>query len=75
MREHRLYQSDWLIRFYQYSPQEVSAAADPATGMLPLDIDPKLAWALQFRDRFPDRREPRAARDAAAHSRPGHQGG
>ncbi|TCU58806.1 putative DNA modification/repair radical SAM protein [Novosphingobium sp. PhB57] len=53
MREHRLYQSDWLIRFYQYSPQEVSAAADPATGMLPLDIDPKLAWALQFRDRFP----------------------
>ncbi|MDF2639429.1 MAG: putative modification/repair radical protein [Novosphingobium lindaniclasticum] len=53
MREHRLYQSDWLIRFYQYSPQEVSAAADAATGMLPLDIDPKLAWALQFRDRFP----------------------
>jgi len=53
MREHRLYQSDWLIRFYQYAPQEVSAAADPATGMLPLDIDPKLAWALRFRDRFP----------------------
>ena len=53
MREHRLYQSDWLMRFYDYSPAEVVAAADEATGMLPLDIDPKLAWALKFRDRFP----------------------
>ncbi|MBS7700567.1 MULTISPECIES: putative DNA modification/repair radical SAM protein [unclassified Chelatococcus] len=53
MREHRLYQSDWLIRFYQYSPQEVKAAADPDTGMLPLHIDPKLAWALRFRENFP----------------------
>jgi putative DNA modification/repair radical SAM protein len=53
MREHRLYQSDWLMRFYDYRPGEVAAAADPVTGMLPLDIDPKLAWALRFRDRFP----------------------
>ena len=53
MREHRLYQSDWLMRFYDYQPHEVVAAADEATGMLPLDIDPKLAWALKFRDRFP----------------------
>ena len=53
MREHRLYQSDWLMRFYEYKPDEVAAAADPATGMLPLDIDPKLAWALKHRDRFP----------------------
>lgn len=53
LREHRLYQSDWLMRFYDYSPAEVGAAADPATGMLPLDIDPKLAWALKFRDMFP----------------------
>lgn len=53
MREHRLYQSDWLIRFYNYTAAEVSAAADSATGMLPLDIDPKLAWALKFRDIFP----------------------
>ena len=52
MREHRLYQSDWLMRFYQYQPGEVAAAAG-ADGMLPLDIDPKLAWALKFRDRFP----------------------
>ena len=53
MREHRLYQSDWLMRFYDYTPSEVVAAADEITGMLPLDIDPKLAWALKFRDRFP----------------------
>jgi putative DNA modification/repair radical SAM protein len=52
IREHRLYQSDWLIRFYGYAPQEVGQATD-AKGMLPLDIDPKLAWALAFRDRFP----------------------
>ena len=51
MREHRLYQSDWLMRFYGYTPSEVVAASDD--GMLPLDIDPKLAWALKFRDRFP----------------------
>jgi putative DNA modification/repair radical SAM protein len=53
MREHRLYQSDWLMRFYEYKPHEVVAAADDATGMLPLDIDPKLAWALKFREHFP----------------------
>ena len=52
MREHRLYQSDWLMRFYGFKPAEVQAAADPA-GMLPLDIDPKLAWALKFREHFP----------------------
>ncbi|MDH7640699.1 putative DNA modification/repair radical SAM protein [Sphingomonas oryzagri] len=53
MREHRLYQSDWMMRFYGFAPGEVAAAADPATGMLPLDIDPKLAWALRFREAFP----------------------
>ena len=53
MREHRLYQSDWLMRFYDYQPHEVVAAADDKTGMLPLDIDPKLAWALKFRASFP----------------------
>ncbi|TPG15474.1 putative DNA modification/repair radical SAM protein [Sphingomonas oligophenolica] len=53
MREHRLYQSDWLMRFYDYAPAEIVAAADTSTGMLPLDIDPKLAWALKFRGSFP----------------------
>ena len=52
MREHRLYQSDWLMRFYGFAPGEVQQAAE-ADGMLPLDIDPKLAWALKFRERFP----------------------
>ncbi len=52
IREHRLYQSDWLMRFYGYQPAEVMQAAEP-DGMLPLDIDPKLAWALKFREVFP----------------------
>jgi putative DNA modification/repair radical SAM protein len=52
MREHRLYQSDWLMRFYGFAAKEVQSAADDS-GMLPLDIDPKLAWALKFRDSFP----------------------
>jgi putative DNA modification/repair radical SAM protein len=52
MREHRLYQSDWLMRFYGFKPAEVVQAAEPS-GMLPLDIDPKLAWALKFREHFP----------------------
>jgi predicted DNA-binding helix-hairpin-helix protein len=52
LREHRLYQSDWLMRFYGFKPAEVAGAMDDQ-GMLPLDIDPKLAWALKFRDSFP----------------------
>jgi putative DNA modification/repair radical SAM protein len=52
MREHRLYQSDWLMRFYGFGAKEVAEAAG-ADGMLPLDIDPKLAWALKFRESFP----------------------
>src|SRR6476469_6475257 len=52
MREHRLYQSDWLMRFYGFAPKEVQGATD-AQGMLPLDIDPKLAWALKHRESFP----------------------
>jgi putative DNA modification/repair radical SAM protein len=52
MREHRIYQADWLMRFYGFAAQEVQSATD-AQGMLPLDIDPKLAWALKFRETFP----------------------
>ncbi|MFL5121971.1 MAG: putative DNA modification/repair radical SAM protein [Microvirga sp.] len=50
-REHRLYQADWLMRNYAFGIDEVAEATDG--GMLPLDIDPKLAWALKHRDRFP----------------------
>ena len=56
IREHRLYQSDWLIRFYGYGHDEITAASgDSATaaGMLDLDVDPKLAWALRNRAYFP----------------------
>ncbi len=49
LREHRLYQADWLLRFYGFSADEIGGAS----GMLDLDIDPKLAWALANRDRFP----------------------
>jgi len=52
MREHRIYQADWLMRFYGFDPKEVQSATDEQ-GMLPLDIDPKLAWALKFRESFP----------------------
>jgi putative DNA modification/repair radical SAM protein len=50
VREHRLYQADWLMRFYGF---EVGEIVEGRGGMLPLDIDPKLAWALRHRDRFP----------------------
>ncbi|KQW35144.1 putative DNA modification/repair radical SAM protein [Rhizobacter sp. Root404] len=50
VREHRLYQADWLMRFYGFAHDEIVGAAD---GMLALDIDPKLAWALAHRERFP----------------------
>ena len=52
MREHRIYQADWLMRFYGFAREEVQGATD-GQGMLPLDIDPKLAWALKHRDSFP----------------------
>ena len=51
-REHRLYQADWLLRFYGFSVDEI-APSGVAEGMLDLDIDPKLAWALRHPDRFP----------------------
>jgi putative DNA modification/repair radical SAM protein len=51
MREHRLYQADWLLRFYGFSLRDLAAAAP--SGMLRPDIDPKLAWALEHREHFP----------------------
>lgn len=50
VREHRLYQADWLMRFYGFGASEIVRAED---GMLDLDIDPKLAWALAHREHFP----------------------
>ncbi|GGE08236.1 putative DNA modification/repair radical SAM protein [Polymorphobacter glacialis] len=51
LREHRLYQADWLMRFYGFRVSEVQEATDD--GHLPLDIDPKTAWALKHRGQFP----------------------
>lgn len=51
VREHRLYQADWLLRFYGFEASEIVAPAQG--GMLALDVDPKLAWALAHRERFP----------------------
>jgi predicted DNA-binding helix-hairpin-helix protein len=51
VREHRLYQADWLLRFYGFSQAEIMAGGQG--GMLDLELDPKTAWALQSRESFP----------------------
>lgn len=51
LREHRLYQADWLMRFYQFEVGEIVAGGE--AGQLDLAVDPKLAWALKHRERFP----------------------
>lgn len=50
VRENRLYQADWLMRFYGFRAEEI---ADEQTPRLDLDIDPKLAWALRNPAFFP----------------------
>jgi putative DNA modification/repair radical SAM protein len=49
VREHRLYQADWLMRFYGFAADELTAVSEN----LSLDYDPKLAWALAHRELFP----------------------
>jgi putative DNA modification/repair radical SAM protein len=49
-REHRLYQSDWLYRFYGFVPEEL---LDPARPYLDPDLDPKAEWALRHPEVFP----------------------
>jgi putative DNA modification/repair radical SAM protein len=50
IREHRLYQADWLMRFYGFAHDEIVPSGG---GMLSLDMDPKLTWALAHRGQFP----------------------
>jgi len=50
LREHRLYQADWLLRDYGFAPDEVVYGRD---GNLPLALDPKAAWALAHPEQFP----------------------
>ncbi len=50
VRENRLYQADWLMRFYQFDVKEIVDEVNPN---LDLDIDPKLGWALRHPEMFP----------------------
>lgn len=50
IREHRLYQADWLLRFYGFEAKEILNSQFPD---LDLQFDPKLSWALRNRDCFP----------------------
>ncbi len=50
LREHRMYQADWLIRQYGYSHEELTTADEPN---LDTDLDPKHLWALRHPERFP----------------------
>ncbi len=50
VREHRLYQADWLMRFYGFELTDLVSAERPN---LDLAVDPKLAWALEHRELFP----------------------
>jgi putative DNA modification/repair radical SAM protein len=51
MREHRLYQADWLMRFYGFATPEIVSAMPH--GNLDLELDPKTSWALLNREQFP----------------------
>jgi len=50
IREHRLYQADWLMRFYGFNVNELVDVQDP---LLDMQVDPKLAWALKNPHLFP----------------------
>src|SRR5690606_1523293 len=50
LREHRLYQADWLLRFYGFSKDELFT---PSHQNLSADMTPKLAWALRNLAHFP----------------------
>ena len=50
VREHRLYEADWLVRYYGFGARELTTADEPD---LSLEHDPKLGWALRNRHLFP----------------------
>jgi putative DNA modification/repair radical SAM protein len=50
LREHRLYQADWLMRFYKFKPEEI---LESGPGCLDSDLDPKSSWALRHPEFFP----------------------
>lgn len=53
IREHRLYQADWLLRFYGFDVGELTPNEAGHSGNLELDVDPKLSWALRNQGVFP----------------------
>ncbi|MFA9188952.1 putative DNA modification/repair radical SAM protein [Flavobacterium sp. FBOR7N2.3] len=50
IRENRLYQADWLMRFYGFKANEILEKDNP---FLDLDVDPKMGWALRNITQFP----------------------
>ena len=50
VREHRLYQADWLMRFYGFQARELTTPDEP---QLSLEMDPKMAWAMRHPQHFP----------------------
>ncbi len=50
LREHRLYQADWLLRFYNYKAEEILDSRNP---FLDMEFDPKMAWAFRHMEFFP----------------------
>lgn len=50
LREHRLYQADWLLRFYKFSAEEILTEAEPNFNPF---LDPKCNWAIQHLEQFP----------------------
>lgn len=70
VRENRLYQADWLLRFYQFKVNEI---VDDVYPNLDLDIDPKLAWALRHPEIFPIDIKPSRLRNASASTRNRHK--
>ena len=65
-RESRLYQTDWLLRHYGFSVDELLPRESPHLAM---DVDPKLAWAFAHPEFFPIGRQSRATRSVASCSR------
>lgn len=49
LREHRLYQADWLMRYYGFTPEEIADEDEN----LPVEYDPKCAWAIRHPEYFP----------------------
>ena len=50
LRENRLYQADWLLRYYGFSAEEILTEKEPDFDM---DLDPKSCWAMRHRELFP----------------------